>query len=78
MLNIDWTMKHYIFDHGGRIAKDGMIVFDKRQFNAMQYTGRSIHDYSIHTMMLPTNFGNCLIFEHKHFEIEDHYLDYGA
>lgn len=78
MLNIDWTMKHYIFDHGGRIAKDGKIVFTKKNFDALQYTDRSIHDYSIHTMMLPTDFGNCLILEHKHFEIEDHYLDYGA
>ena len=70
----DFTMwdlreKEYIFDHGWTIGKDDKIRLTKSQFNKNQYTGRSLKDPSVKTLMLPSINGCCLIFEHKHFEI---------
>ena len=47
-----------------------MLVLTKKQFEQNQYTGRSIHDNSVRTLMLPSVYGCCLIFEGKHFRIE--------
>ena len=61
-----------IFDHGWRIDYDNdeMLVLTQKQFNEYSYTGRSIHDKSVRTLMLPSVHGCCLIFEGKHFRIE--------
>lgn len=61
--------KEYIFDHGWTINKEDKIELTKEQFNKYQYTGRSITDKSIKTIMIPSVHGCALIFEHKHFEI---------
>ena len=74
--NVDATMREFIFDHGGRIAADGMIVITKDRFDQLQYTGRSIKDPNVRTWMLPDNFGLNLILEGKHFIVEEHPGDY--
>lgn len=74
--NVDATMREFIFDHGGRIAADGMIVITKDRFDQLQYTGHSIKDPNVRTWMLSDNFGLTLILEGKHFVVEDHPGDY--
>lgn len=72
MKHWDAREQEYIFDHGWRIDYDNgeMLVLTQKQFDENQYTGRSIHDESVRTLMLPSIHGCCLIFEGKHFRIE--------
>ena len=74
--NVDATMREFIFDHGGRIAADGMIVISKDRFDQLQYTGHSYKDPTVRTWMLRDNQGVTLIFEGKHFVVEDHPGEY--
>lgn len=68
----DAIEQEYIFEHGWKIDHDNseMLVLTNKQFKQNQYTGRSIHDNSVRTLMLPSIHGCCLIFEGKHFRIE--------
>lgn len=61
--------KEYIFDHGWRINDSGKIELTKEQFEKNQYSGKSISDKNVKTLMLPSMHGCCLIFENKHFII---------
>ena len=72
MKHWDAREREYIFDHGWRIEPDNdeMLVLTQRQFDENQYTGRSIRDGNVRTLMLPSVHGCCLIFEGKHFRIE--------
>ena len=72
MKNWDAREQEYIFDHGWRIDydHDEMLVLTQKQFDENQYTGRSIHDERVRTLMLPSVHGCCLIFEGRHFRIE--------
>lgn len=65
----DAREKECIFDHGWTIDKDDKIRLTKAQFEKYQYTGRSIHDHNIKTLMIPSIHGCTLLFEHKHFEV---------
>lgn len=65
----DSLEKEYIFDHGWVIGDDGRLQITKTQFKKASYTGTSINNPNIKTIMLPSVHGSCLIFEHKHFEI---------
>lgn len=71
MKHWDAREQEYIFDHGWRIdyGNNEMLVLTQRQFDENQYTGRSIHNPSVRTLMLPSVYGCCLIFEGKHFRI---------
>ena len=66
----DRISKEYIFDHGWRIDSAGFLVLSQKQFNSYQYSGKSIRDENIKTLMLPSIHGCCLVFEGKHFRIE--------
>lgn len=69
---IDPRSREWVYDHGGRIDDEtGMIYISRRDFNRIGYTDMSIHDGSKHTWMIPTETGNCLIVEGKHFSITD-------
>ncbi len=72
MKHWDAREQEYIFDHGWRIDYDNneTLVLTQNQFDENQYTGRSIHDPSVRTLMLPSVHGCCLIFEGKHFRVE--------
>ena len=72
MKHWDAREQEYIFDHGWRIDYDNdeMLVLTQKQFDENQYTGRSIRDGSVRTLMIPSVHGCCLIFEGKHFRIE--------
>ena len=65
----DAREKEYIFDHGWKINKEGKIELTRSQFNKCQYSGTSIRNPEIKTLMIPTTNGCALIFEHKHFEV---------
>lgn len=69
MLNFDEREREFIFDHGWKISDDGILILTKEQFRKYQYTGKSIRDSKIRTLMLPSVNGCCLIFEDKHFRI---------
>lgn len=66
----DSREQEYAFDMGWRFDDAEMLVLTKEQFERNQYTGRSINDDSVKTLMLPSVHGCCLIFEGKHFRIE--------
>lgn len=66
----DSREQEYIFDHGWKLDKDEMLILTKEQFNKYQYSGRSVQDKNVKTLMLPSVNGCCLIFEGKHFRIE--------
>lgn len=67
----DYIEQQYIFDHGLQIDYDNneMLLIKKNQFEKLSYTGKSIKDNSTKTIMIPSVFGACLIFENKHFKI---------
>ncbi len=69
--NIDPRMREYLNDHGIKIERDDMIVLTRKQWDGLAYTDRSITDPSVRTWMLPSIHGCCLLFEGKHFRIED-------
>lgn len=62
--------KHCIFDHGWSIDKNDKIILTEKQFKEYHYSGYSIKDNKIRTLMIPSNYGLSLIFEHKHFIVE--------
>ena len=62
--------QEYVFDHGGYFDKDEIAHFTQDTFEHMQNTGKSIRDENIRTMMIPSFYGTCLIFENKHFVID--------
>lgn len=61
--------REYIYDHGWKIDEDGILVLTPDQFRKYQYTGTSVRDRNVKTLMLPSDNGCCLIFEGKHFKI---------
>lgn len=65
----DKREEEYIFDHGFIIGEGGILKITKKQWDKLQYTGTSIKNPNIKTLMIPSTNGSCLIFEHKHFEI---------
>ena len=62
--------QEYVFDHGGRFDNDEVAHFTQEQWDRMQYTGKSVHDSNVRTLMIPSFHGSCLIFENKHFVID--------
>jgi hypothetical protein len=66
----DSREQEYAFDHGWRFDKDEMLILTKQQFRAAPYTGRSVRDSKVRTIMLPTVNGSCLILEGLHFRVE--------
>lgn len=71
MINWDSLEREYIFDHGIVIGDDGILQITKKQWDKLAYTGTSIRDPKVKTLMLPSVHGSCLIFEHMHFEIKE-------
>lgn len=70
MMNWDSMQREFIFDHGWKINREsGKLELTRKQFDDWCYTGESLNDSSIKTIMMPSVHGCCLIFEHKHFEI---------
>ena len=67
----DDRMREYFFDHGARIGEDGKFCLSRDRFEKMAYAGTSVRDPSVRTLMVPSEFGVCLLFEGKHFVIED-------
>ena len=66
-----WDMreKEYIFDHGWTINSEGLIEIPEKDFKNHQYTGKSLRNPDINTLMLPSINGCALILEKKHFII---------
>lgn len=69
MKNWDHIEQEFIFNHGWKFNDKEQIVITKKQFEKYCYTGKSIKDNKTKTIMLPSKFGCCLIFENKHFII---------
>ena len=65
----DHIEQEFIFDHGWKINEQEKIILTRKQFNNYQYTGKSIKDNNVKTIMIPSKFGCCLIFENKHFVV---------
>ena len=65
----DAIMREYLLDHGCHFAKDGIAEIPKKAWANLSYTGKSIRDPSINTLMIPSVNGCCLLFENKHFRI---------
>ena len=65
----DARERECIYDHGWKINDDGLLELTRKQFLDYSWSGKSIYNPNIRTMMLPSTFGCCLIFEHKHFII---------
>lgn len=70
MKNWDYIEQQYIFDHGFQIDYNNneMLLIKKQQFEKL-YHGKSIKDNKTRTLVIPSVFGCCLIFENKHFKI---------
>lgn len=66
----DSRQQEYACNMGWRFDENEMLVLTNKQFSDYQYSGRSIYDNSVKTLMLPSVHGSCLIFEGKHFRIE--------
>lgn len=66
----DSREQEYIFDRGWKLDKDEMLILTREQFQKYQYSGRSVRDKDVKTLMLPSVNGCSLIFEGKHFRIE--------
>ena len=62
--------QEYVFDHGGHFDADEVAHFSKECWERMSYTGTSINNPEVRTMMIPSVHGSCLIFEGKHFVID--------
>jgi len=67
--NIDARMREYLYDHGIKIDKDGMIVVTKQQFARERFKHRSLRNPDAMAWMIPSTNGCCLILEGKHFRI---------
>lgn len=68
---IDPRMREYLNDHGIKIERDGMIVLTEKQWEKAAYKDRSVTDPTVRTWMLPSIHGCCLLFEGKHFRIQN-------
>lgn len=68
---IDPRTREYLYDHGASIAADGKITIPRVRFNRISYKHKSLRDPSVWAWMVPTENGVALIFEGKHFRIED-------
>ena len=66
----DSREQEFIFDHGWKFDSNEKLVLTKRQFDDYQYSGRSIRNENVKTLMIPSVHGCCLIFEGLHFKIE--------
>lgn len=62
--------QEHIFDLGGYFDENEVAHFSKERWETMQYTGTSINDENVRTLMIPSIHGCCLIFENKHFVID--------
>ena len=58
-----------VYDHGWQI-KDGMLVLTQKQFSEYFYHGYSDIKQA-RTLMIPSLYGVCLIFEGQHFIVQD-------
>lgn len=67
MMSFDALAQKYIQDRGWKINEDGLLQITAKQVRKEQYIGRSIHDPSQRTLMIPTLHGCTLLFEGKHF-----------
>ena len=63
----DSVEQNYIFDHGWKLDADEVITMTQKQFNAYQYTGKSLDGRK--TLIISSTHGCCLIFEGQHFRI---------
>lgn len=65
----DEIQKDFFNRYNWRVDENDILILTKDQFIKYQYTGKSIHDPKIKTLMIPGIHGATLIFEHKHFKI---------
>lgn len=61
--------REWMLDHGLQTDEDGKILIPKAKWDSLQYTDRSIFHPELHTMMIPSDFGSCLLTEGTHFII---------
>ena len=66
----DARTREYFFDHGARIGEDSRFILPRDRFEKMAYAGTSVRDPSVRTLMVPSEYGVCLLFEGKHFVVE--------
>ena len=59
----------YMLDHGFSLAKDGIFEISKAGFDRLSYSGRSVRNPDIRTLMIPDDYGLELIFEGLHFRV---------
>lgn len=66
----DFYERECAFDHGWHFDRDETLVLTAKQYEEYQYSGTSIKNPNVRTLMIPSINGSCLIFEGKHFRIE--------
>ena len=68
---ISWTGREleWINDHGLKMDDNGIIQIPRAKWARMQYTDESLRHPGKHTLMIPSDFGCCLLTEGMHFEI---------
>ena len=66
-----WTGREleWINDHGLKIDNNGIIQIPRAKWSRMQYTDKSLRHPGKRTLMIPSDFGLCLLTEDMHFEI---------
>ena len=66
---IDPEMREYLNDHGIRIAKDGFLTISKQQAKRLHFE-KSVRRPGVRTLVIPSRFGETLLFEGQHFVIQ--------
>lgn len=61
--------REWIYDHGFRIDDDGLILIPKSKWIRLQWTGTRLSNPSLKTLVIPSDFGTCLLTEGLHFRI---------
>lgn len=70
--------QEWLLDHGLETDEDGRILIPEHKWSNLQYTDRSIFNRKLHTLMIPSDFGCCLITEGMHFIILKEGEGYGS
>lgn len=61
--------REWIFDHGLGIDEEGLILIPRSKWIRLQWTGTSLRNPSLKTLVISSDFGTCLLTEGQHFRI---------
>ena len=65
----DSRQKEFIFDHSGRIDENGIAHFHKSESTRIRF-GDSVRYPDKLTLVMPSDYGICLVYEGMHFVID--------